>query len=65
MGAGPSDSIDLTDYVDAMAATLGLSIPDEIKPAVVANVEHVWAIAQPVLSFPLPDNLESAATFEP
>ncbi|MGB3202549.1 MAG: DUF4089 domain-containing protein [Nodosilinea sp.] len=65
MAAEPSDPIALTDYVEAMAVTLGLSIPDEIKPGVVANVEHVWAIAQPVLNFPLSDSLESAATFEP
>ncbi|WP_228054179.1 DUF4089 domain-containing protein [Nodosilinea sp. LEGE 07298] len=48
-----------------MAKILELTIPDEIKPGVVANVEHVWDIAQPVLTFPLPDSLESAATFEP
>jgi hypothetical protein len=60
-----SDMADFTAYVEAMATALDLSIPDEIKPGVVANVEHIWAIAQPVLSFPLPDDLESAATFEP
>nr|WP_278003277.1 DUF4089 domain-containing protein [Nodosilinea sp. TSF1-S3] len=65
MSAEPSDSIALTDYVDAIAKALDLPIPDEIKPGVVANVEHIWAIAQPVLTFPLPDTVESAATFEP
>ncbi|MBE9113654.1 DUF4089 domain-containing protein [Nodosilinea sp. LEGE 07298] len=65
MGAEPSNSVDFTAYVEAMAKILELTIPDEIKPGVVANVEHVWDIAQPVLTFPLPDSLESAATFEP
>ncbi|PSR14377.1 DUF4089 domain-containing protein [filamentous cyanobacterium CCP3] len=65
MSVKPSDSIDLTDYVDAIAKVLDLTIPDEIKPGVVANVEHVWDIAQPVLTFPLPDTVESATTFEP
>ena len=65
MSAEPSDSIDLTDYVDAIAKALDLTIPDEIRPGVVANVEHLWDIAQPVLAFPLPDTVESAATFEP
>lgn len=61
----PSNSFDMANYVDLMAATLGLSLPDEIKAGVVANVEHIFAIAQPVLTFPLPDTVESAATFEP
>ncbi|MBW4485412.1 MAG: DUF4089 domain-containing protein [Tildeniella torsiva UHER 1998/13D] len=61
----PSNSVDMASYVDLMAATLGLDIPEEIKAGVVANVEHIFAIAQPVLTFPLPDTVESAATFEP
>lgn len=56
---------DLATYVEAIAKVLDLTIPEEIKSAVVANVAHVWDIAQPVLDFPLPDSLESAATFEP
>jgi len=60
-----SDTVDFAVYVDVVAATLALAIPDEIKAGVVANVEHLWAIAQPVLTFPLPDTVESATTFEP
>jgi hypothetical protein len=56
---------DLAVYVDAMATTLGLAIPESNKPGVVANVAHLWAIAEPVITFPLPDDLESAPTFEP
>ncbi|MEA5450611.1 DUF4089 domain-containing protein [Leptolyngbya sp. CCNP1308] len=58
-------AVDYTAYVEAMSAALDLPIPDEIKAGVVANVEHIFAIAQPVLTFPLPDTVESAATFEP
>ncbi|WOD40548.1 DUF4089 domain-containing protein [Nodosilinea sp. E11] len=65
MSIEPADSMDLTAYVEAMAKLLELPIPNEIKPGVVANVEHIFAIAQPVLTFPLPDTVESAATFEP
>ncbi|WP_017297940.1 DUF4089 domain-containing protein [Nodosilinea nodulosa] len=65
MDVNPSDPVDLTAYVEAMAAALELTIPDDIKPSVVANVAHIWAIAQPVITFPLPDGLESAPTFEP
>lgn len=57
--------MDFTAYVEAMVAALDLTIPDEIKPGVVANVEHLFAIAQPVLTFSLADTVESAATFEP
>lgn len=57
--------IDLEIYIEVIASTVGLTIPEEIKAGVVANVEHIWAIAQPVLTFPLPDTLESAPTFEP
>ncbi|MEO1070071.1 MAG: DUF4089 domain-containing protein [Cyanobacteria bacterium J06638_6] len=60
-----SDIADFTAYVEAMATALELSIPDEIKPGVVANMEHIWTIAQPVITFPLPNSLESAPIFEP
>ena len=59
---GPAD---FAAYVEAMAMALELTIPAEIKPGVVANVEHIFAIAHPLLTFPLPDDLESAPTFEP
>ncbi|MGB3136291.1 MAG: DUF4089 domain-containing protein [Nodosilinea sp.] len=65
MATKTSDTDDLAAYVEAMAQVLDLTMPDEIKPGVVANVEHIWAIAQPVITFPLSDSLESAATFEP
>jgi hypothetical protein len=65
MGVEPSESVDFTAYVEAMAKILDLPIPHKIRPGVVANVEHIFAIAQPVLTFPLPDTVESAATFEP
>ncbi|TVQ09908.1 MAG: DUF4089 domain-containing protein [Leptolyngbya sp. DLM2.Bin27] len=65
MDVKPANPVDLAAYVEAMAQVLDLTIPDEIKPGVVANMEHIWAIAQPVLTFPLTDTVESAATFEP
>ncbi|PZV08896.1 MAG: DUF4089 domain-containing protein [Leptolyngbya sp.] len=65
MAAEAFEPIDFEIYVEVIAPALGLTIPDEIKAGVVANVEHIFAIAQPVLTFPLPDTVESAATFEP
>lgn len=52
-------------YVEATAAALQLTIPAELQAGVVTNFEHLWAIAQPVVEFPLPDTLTSAPTFTP
>jgi hypothetical protein len=52
-------------YVEQTAALLHLTIPPLLKAGVVANFEHICQLAQPALDFPLPDTLESAATFEP
>ena len=56
---------DITAYVEQTAKLLGLSIPPEQMPNVVENFARVQAIAQPVLEFPLPDDLEVASRFEP
>ena len=56
---------DVQTYVDQTAALLGLKISPEIRPSVVENFERIMAIAQPVLDFELPDNLEPAPTFDP
>jgi hypothetical protein len=44
---------------------MALPIPAELKSGVVANFEHICAIAQPVIEFPLPETVESAVTFVP
>lgn len=59
----PPVSIDA--YVDQTAALLDLKIPNDIRASVVDNFAQIVAIARPVLDFELPDDLESAATFEP
>ncbi|TVP69660.1 MAG: DUF4089 domain-containing protein [Leptolyngbya sp. LCM1.Bin17] len=48
-----------------MATMLDLPIPASLQAGVVANLEHIRTIAQPVITFALPDTIESAATFEP
>lgn len=58
-------SFDVEVYVDQTAALLGLTVSPEMRPSVIENFERVIAIAQPVLDFELPDNLEPAPTFEP
>lgn len=52
-------------YVEQTAALLGLKIPPEIRSSVVEQFDRIVAIAQPVLDFELPDDLEPAATFRP
>ncbi len=61
----PTQPEDLAAYVDQTARLLGLEIPPERRSSVVAHFEHVWQVAQPVLAFELPDDLESAPVFEP
>lgn len=52
-------------YVPQTAQLLNLPIPPEQLASVVENFERIQAIAQPVLEFPLPDDLEAAPRFEP
>ena len=52
-------------YVQQTLELLGLKVPPVKLPNVVEHFERVRTIAQPVLDFPLPDDLESAPTFEP
>lgn len=56
---------DLTQYVDQMSQVLGLPIPDEYRQGVIENVARTAAIAQLVLDFPLPPEVEAAPIFQP
>ncbi|HEY9736395.1 MAG TPA: DUF4089 domain-containing protein [Trichocoleus sp.] len=56
---------DSAAYVDQMSAFLRLPIPPELRDGVIENLERIWDIAQPVVEFPLPDDLEAAPIFEP
>ncbi len=61
----PQSSWAVEAYVQQALQLLELNIPPEQLPSIVENFERVRTIAQPVLDFPLPDNLEAAPTFEP
>lgn len=63
--AVPVPPLDTAAYVEQMSAFLGLPIPPELQAGVIDNLDLIWEIAQPVLEFPLADDLESAPTFEP
>ncbi|MEM9503269.1 MAG: DUF4089 domain-containing protein [Cyanobacteria bacterium P01_E01_bin.43] len=48
-----------------MVQLLQLSIPPEIRPSVIENFARARTIAQPLLDFELPDDIEAAPIFKP
>lgn len=58
-------SSDLNGYLDQMSQILDLPIPDDCRPGVLDNLNRTMAIAQLVLEFPLPVEIEVAPTFQP
>lgn len=57
--------VDPAEYVDKMALLLELPLAAEHRPGVVENFARIEAIAQLVLEFPLPEEIEAAPIFEP
>ncbi|MBE9009377.1 DUF4089 domain-containing protein [Pseudanabaenaceae cyanobacterium LEGE 13415] len=55
----------MENFVEMMSEVVSLPIPDEYREGVVANMERIHTVAQFVLEFPLPDNIEAAPVFEP
>lgn len=60
-----SSSSDLVQLVNLMAQVLQIPLDPEHCPGVVTNFARTAEIAQLVLEFPLPDEIEVAPTFEP
>lgn len=58
-------SPDPTTYVNQMAALLDLQLTPEVEAAVVDNWVTLTKVAELVLDFPLPDEIESAPIFQP
>ncbi|MGD9836991.1 MAG: DUF4089 domain-containing protein [Afipia sp.] len=54
----------LDKYIDASADILGLRIDPVWKPAVRMNMDNTLKLARLVQEFPLPDEIEPAATYE-
>ena len=61
----PDSPIALDSLVDLMAQLIGLPLDPEHRPGVIANMERNAAIAQQVMQFELPDEVESAPAFQP
>jgi hypothetical protein len=53
------------EFVDQMAAVVDLPIPAEYRDGVVLNFERICTVAQLVLEFPIPEDIEVAPVFEP
>ena len=53
-----------TPYVEQAAELMGLPIAPEYMPDVVDNFERIAEIASLVTEFELPEDIESAPTFE-
>lgn len=52
-------------YVQQAAQMIGLPIPPEHLPSVTANFDRIAVVAQQVMEFPLPEEIEIAPVFEP
>lgn len=55
----------LTEYVDRTAQVLDLPLAPEHRPGVVNNFARIVVIAQLVIEFALPEDIEAAPVFEP
>lgn len=55
----------LNEYVAQMALLLELPLAAEYRPGVVENFARIMALAQLVIEFPLPEEVEAAPTFRP
>ncbi|MGI0489533.1 DUF4089 domain-containing protein [Pantanalinema rosaneae CENA516] len=58
-------NLDAENYVQQVAQMIGLPLPPEHLPGVIANFDRIAAVAQQVMEFPLPEETEIAPVFEP
>lgn len=57
--------LDREIWLEQMAHLIELPIPTEYRDGVLENLERIQTIAQLVLEFPLPEEIQLAPTFEP
>jgi hypothetical protein len=60
-----TDLVDIAQLVDVTAALVDLPLQPEHRPGVVANFDRIVTLAQLVMDFPLPPEIEAAPVFEP
>jgi hypothetical protein len=59
------NDINLAQLVDLLAQTLQIPLDPDHRPGVIANLARTAEIAQLVMEFPIPDQIEAAPVFEP
>ncbi|WP_421658037.1 DUF4089 domain-containing protein [Leptothermofonsia sp. ETS-13] len=57
--------VELSEFVDQMAAAIALPLQPEHQPGVIDNFSRIRILAQLVTEFPLPEDVEAAPVFEP
>jgi hypothetical protein len=62
---GKEEELVVGEYVDLMALLMDLGLKDEFRIGVVTNFERIWATAQVVNEFSLPEDVEVGTVFEP
>lgn len=58
-------NLNLEEMVEAMAKSVGLTVPIEARPGVVASLQRLADAAESVMDFPLSDDVEIAQVFVP
>ncbi|MBI3507009.1 MAG: DUF4089 domain-containing protein [Proteobacteria bacterium] len=61
----PTTPDNIADYVDRVAAAVGIPIAPEHRPGVIVNFQRTSEVAKLVTEFALPDEIESPAIFRP
>ncbi len=59
------EPLNFDQYVEQTAQLLDLPVAPEYRESVVENFAKISAIANLVMDFPLPENIEPAPVFEP
>ena len=59
------DAAAIPQLVDLIAQAMQLPLDPEHRPGVIVNFTRTLEIAQLVMEFPLPDQIEVAPVFEP
>ncbi len=55
----------IEDYVDSAEVILGLHLPPEYRAGVIQEFDRLLAMAKIVLDFPVPEDTEIPAAFQP
>ncbi len=61
----PTPPDETADYIDRVAASVGIPIAPEHRPGVIVNFRRTADVARLVMEFALPDDAESPAIFRP